>query len=106
MRKTGERVFLHTKAVDCWKCGEKMTVAWATTRLVDGSDGSYLRPDDFDGALRVAAEEKGAIIREAHSKTTGEVYDACFCGKCGAFCGERFLFSLVYCEDETTEVIA
>lgn len=98
------KTYLNLKGEECWKCGAPTTVAWATTKEDDGSDGSYLFPDDFDDALRCAASERGAVIERTLSKTTGEVRDSCVCPACGALFGDRFLFSLVYCEDEAVEM--
>lgn len=99
------KTYLHLKKVPCWKCSRLMTVAWATTETDDGAMHEYLHPGDFDEATKHLAQRQGVILEKMHSNTTGEDYVACICPHCGAFMGDHFLFKLVYCQDETFEVL-
>ena len=82
----------------CWKCGEKMCSVYG---LVDGSP---IPPDAFNDTMLKVSREKGVILEDRRSGTTGETHLVNVCPNCGAFIGEFYLHDLWYGETETIKV--
>ena len=82
----------------CWKCHKPMKTVYG---LIDGCP---IPPDAFsDGMIKVCAD-KGVILEERRSGTTGETHLVNVCEHCGAFLGEFYLHDLWYGATETIQV--
>lgn len=82
----------------CWKCHKPMKTVYG---LIDGCP---IPPDAFsDGMIKICTD-KGVILEERRSGTTGETHLVNVCEHCGAFLGEFYLHDLWYGETETIQV--
>lgn len=82
----------------CWKCKNKMHSAYG---LVNGGP---IPPDFFNETMLKICNEKGVILQERKSNTTGESHIVNVCPHCGAFIGEFYLHDMWYGETETVVV--
>ena len=82
----------------CWKCRKPMKTAYG---LIDGHP---IPPDEFSDCMKKICADKGVILEERRSGTTGETHLVNVCEHCGAFLGEFYLHDLWYGETETIQV--
>lgn len=82
----------------CWKCGGKMCSVYGVI------DGHPISPDEFNDAMLKISRDKGVILQDRKSGTTGETHLVNVCPHCGAFIGDFYLHDLWYGETETIQV--
>lgn len=83
----------------CWKCSKTMCSVYGLL------DGHPISPDDFNDTMLKISREKGVILEERKSGTTGETHTVNVCPHCGAFIGDFYLHDLWYGETETIQVV-
>lgn len=82
----------------CWKCGEKMKTVYGIV------NGGPIDPDSFNDEMIRIAKDKGVILEERKSGTTGEIHLVNVCPHCGNFIGQFFTHELWYEETETIQI--
>ena len=82
----------------CWRCKGKMCSVYG---LVDESP---ISPDAFNETMLKISREKGVVLEERQSGTTGETHMVNVCPHCGTFIGDFYLHDLWYGETETIAV--
>ena len=82
----------------CWRCRETMCTAYG---LIDNSP---ISPDCFNEAMCEIAKQKGVILQDRQSGTTGETHLVNVCPHCGTFIGNFYLHDLWYGETETIQI--
>lgn len=79
----------------CWKCGREMHTAYGMI------NGFPIAPDGFNEEMLGICKEKGVVLQDRRSNTTGETHRVNVCPHCGAFIGEFYMHDLWYGETET-----
>lgn len=82
----------------CWNCGGKMRSVYG---LIDDNP---IPPDIFNDEMLRISREKGVILEERESKTTGHKHLVNVCPNCNAFIGEFYLHELWYGETEVIDI--
>lgn len=82
----------------CWKCKKSMCTVYG---LIDGHP---ISPECFNDSMLEISRQKGAILQDRMSATTGETHLVNVCPHCGAFIGNFYLHDLWYGETETIQV--
>lgn len=67
-------------------------------------NGGPIDPDGFNDEMLRIARDKGVILEERKSGTTGEVHLVNVCPHCGNFIGNFFTHELWYEETETIQI--
>lgn len=76
-----------TIASNCWKCGQKMTIAMLVTK----SGHHIVSAAEFNDEDIKKATAMGANIKHSYSKTVNESYLANVCKHCNAFVGDFYM---------------
>lgn len=83
----------------CWKYGGKMCSVYG---LIDDNP---ISPDLFNDTMIQISKNKGVLLEDRKSQTTGEKHLVNVCPHCKAFIGEFFLHDLWYGETEIIQVV-
>ncbi|KRD06337.1 hypothetical protein ASE21_19395 [Flavobacterium sp. Root901] len=90
---------------ECYKCDAPMNIAIIKSEKRNGFCG----PEAFSTEEKRIAENNGVIIREQHSYTMEQTYDANTCPHCNAFVGQHYLLTEYFvpaeCSDYEYKVI-
>lgn len=80
---------MHIITAECYKRNQPINVAI----IKSGKSNGFCGPEVFSAEEKKMAKNQGVVIKQQHSYTMEQTYDANTCPHCNAFIGQHYLLT-------------